>query len=110
MDTNQGFTSVTEQRISKLKANIDSVLKGDSMIVNVRNLATVVGQIISLTPCVGGVTRIMTRSLYAVVNTKVSRNSTVVLTKEASSKLGFCLMSTLLIAIVLGCLCVSQLN
>ena len=89
LDTSQGFISVTEQRISKLKANIDSVLKGDSMIVNVRNLATVVGQIISFTPCVGGVTRIMTRSLYAVVNTKVSWDSTVVLTKEACSELVF---------------------
>ena len=87
LDTNQGFICVTEQRISKLKVNIHFVLKGDSMIVNVRSLATVVGQIISLTPCVGGVTRIMTRSLYAVVNTKVSWNSTVVLTKEACSEL-----------------------
>ena len=34
-------------------------------------------------------TRIMTRSLYAVVNTKVSWNSTVVLTKEACSELVF---------------------
>ena len=89
LDTNQGFVSVTEQRTSKLKANIASVLKGDSMIVNVRSLTTLVGQIISLTPCVGGVTRIMTRSLYAVVNTKVSWNSTVVLTKEACSELVF---------------------
>ena len=89
LDTNQGFISVTEQRISKLKVNIDSVLKGDSMIVNVRSLGTVVGQIISLTPCVGGVTRIMTRSLYALVKTKVSWNSTVVLTKEACSELVF---------------------
>ena len=88
-DINQGFISVTEQRISKLKVNVDSVLKGDSMIVNVRSLATVVGQIISSTPCVGGVTRIMTRSLYAVVNTKVSWDSTVVLTKEACSELVF---------------------
>ena len=88
LDTNQGFISVTEQRISKLKANIDSVLKGDSMTVNARSLATaVVGQIISLTPCVGVVTRIMIRSLYAVVNTKVSWNSTVASTKEACSEL-----------------------
>ena len=71
LDTNQGLISVTEQRISKLKANIDSVLKRDSLIVNVRNFATVVGHIISLTPCVGGVTRILTRSLYVVVNTIV---------------------------------------
>ena len=89
LDTNQGFISVTEQRISKLKVNIDSVLKGDSMIVNMRSLATFEGQIISLTPCVGGVARIMTTSLYAVVNTKVSWNSTVVLTKEACSELVF---------------------
>ena len=44
LDTNQGFISVTEQKISKLKVNIDSVLKGGSMIVNVRSLATVVGR------------------------------------------------------------------
>ena len=59
------------------------------MIVNVRSLATVVGQIISLTPCVGDVPRIMTKSLYVVVNTKVSWNSTVVLTKQACSELVF---------------------
>ena len=57
------------------------------MTVNARSLATVVGQIISLTPCVGVVTRIMIRSLYAVVNTKVSWNSTVASTKEACSEL-----------------------
>ena len=86
LDTNQCVISVTEQRISKLKANIYSVLKGDSMIANVRNLATVVGQIISLTPCVGSVTRILTNSLHAVVNTKVSWNSTVQLTKKACNE------------------------
>ena len=50
-------------------------------------LAAVVGQIISLTPCVGDVARIMTRSLYAVVNTKMSWNSTVELSKEAYAEL-----------------------
>ena len=87
LDTNQGFISVTEERISKLKVNVDSVLKGDSMFVNVKSLATVVGQIILLTPCVGGVARIMTRSLYAVVNPKVSWKCIVVLTKESCSEL-----------------------
>ena len=57
--------------------------------VNARSLAAVVGQIVSLTPCVGDVTRIMTRSLYGVVNTKVSRNSTVELSKEAYAELMF---------------------
>ena len=92
MDTNQGFISITKQRITKLKSSIDSVVKGGCTAVNVRTLAAVVGQIISLTPCVGcvgHVTRIMTRSLYAVVNTKVSWNSTVVLSKEACAELAF---------------------
>ena len=38
----------------------------------------------------GDVTRIMTRSLYAVVNTKVSWNSTVELSKEAYAEFVFC--------------------
>ena len=72
LDTNQGCISVTEQRISKLKASIDSVLKGEHNNVKARDLASVVGQIISLSPCVGCVARIMSRSMYAAVNEKVS--------------------------------------
>ena len=89
LDTNQGFISVTEHRIAKLKSGIDSILKRGCTTVNVRTLAAVVGQIISLTPCVGDATRIKTRSLYAVVNTKMSWNSTVELSKEAYAELMF---------------------
>ena len=87
LDTNQGFISVTEHRITKLKRSIDSVLKGSCTTVNVRTLAAVVGQIMSVTLCVGDVTRIMTRTLYAVVKTKVSWNSTSELSKEAYAEL-----------------------
>ena len=55
----------------------------------VGDLASVVGQIISITPCVGNVTRIMTRSLYAVVNRGVSWSSMVELTREAQDELKF---------------------
>ena len=48
-----------------------------------------VGQVISLTPCVGRVARIMTRALYTVVNQKQSWNSNVELTKEACDELTF---------------------
>ena len=48
-----------------------------------------VGQVILLTPCVGGVARIMTRYLYDNVNQKLSWNSEVVLTKEACDELAF---------------------
>ena len=68
---------------------MDSILKGGCTTVNVRTIAAVVGQIISLIPCVGDVTRIMTRSLYAAVNTKMSWNSTVVLSKAAYAALVF---------------------
>ena len=48
-----------------------------------------VGQVISLTHCVGSVARIMTRSMYAIVNQKLSWNSEVKLTKEACDELAF---------------------
>ena len=48
LNTNQGFISVTEHRITKLKRSIDSALKGGCTTVNVRTLAMVAGQIISI--------------------------------------------------------------
>lgn len=68
LDTNQGFISVTEHRITKLKRSIGSVLKGGRTT---------------------DVTKIMTRSLYTVVNTKVPWNSTVELSKEGYAELMF---------------------
>ena len=88
-DTDRGFISVTESRISKLKSSIKLIRKIDCKIVKVKDLASVVGQVISLTHCVGGVARIMTRSMYAVVNQKLSWNSEVKLTDEACDELAF---------------------
>ena len=48
-----------------------------------------VGQVISLTHCVGSEARIMTRSMYAVVNPKPSWNIAVELTKKACDELAF---------------------
>ena len=48
-----------------------------------------VGQVISLTPCVGSLARIMTRALYTVVNQKQSWNSKVELTEEACDEMTF---------------------
>ena len=83
------FISVTESRISKLKSSIKLIRKVDCKIVKVRHLASVVGQVISLTHCVGSVAMIMTRSMYAIVNQKLSWNSEVKLTKEACDELAF---------------------
>ena len=88
-DTFQGVISVTERRISKLKSSISFIRKVDCKSVKVRDLASVVGQVTSLTSCVGSVARIMTRSLYAAVNQKLRWNSEVELTKEACAELAF---------------------
>ncbi|XP_067041129.1 uncharacterized protein [Acropora muricata] len=88
-DTDRGFISVTESRISKLKSSIKLIRKFGCKIVKVRDLASVVGLVISLTHCVGSVARIMTRSIYAVVNQKLSWNSEVKLTNEACDELAF---------------------
>ena len=48
-DTYQGFISVTERRVSKLKSSIDLLRKDDCKIFKVRDVASVVGQVISLT-------------------------------------------------------------
>ena len=55
-------------------------------IFKVRDVASVVGQVISLTLCVA---RIMTRALYTVVNKKQSWNSKVEFTKGACDELTF---------------------
>ena len=88
-DTYQGLTSVTEQRVSKLKSSIDLLRKDNCKILKVRDVASVVGQVISLTPCVGSVAKIMTRALYTVVNQKQSWDSQVELSKEAFDELTF---------------------
>ena len=85
-DTYQGFISVTEQRVSKLKSSIDLLRKEDCTIFKVRDVASVVGQVILLTLCVA---RIMTRALYTVVNKKQSWNSKVEFTKGACDELTF---------------------
>ena len=88
-DTCQDFISVTECGISKLKSSVNVLRKVDHKTVKVRDLASVVGQVILLTPCVENVARITTRYLYANVNQKLPWNSEVVLTKEACDELAF---------------------
>lgn len=49
-ETSQDFISVTERRISKLKSGVNVLRKVDHKTVKVRDLASVVGQVILLTP------------------------------------------------------------
>ena len=55
----------------------------------VRKLASVCGKIISLGPCVGDVSRLMSRNLFAVINTAPTWNSYLRLSSEALAELIF---------------------
>ena len=89
LNTKEGRLSVTDQRITKLKSYINSLYKCYSRIVYVKELAAVVGQIISLSPVIGHLARIMTRSMYAVINEKISWFFRVKLSEEAVEKINF---------------------
>ena len=55
----------------------------------VRKLASVCGKIISLWNCVGNVARLMTRNIFAVINSAMNWNSMVSLTPGCVDKLNF---------------------
>ena len=67
LNTINGTISVTDKRISKLKISLDSICESVSGVVKVKELARAVGQIISLSPVVGNLSRIMTQSMYTVI-------------------------------------------
>ena len=69
LNTIDGTIKATDERIQKLNASlVDLSSRPPPHKVHVRNVATVTGQIISLSSCVGPVARIMTRFLFSVVN------------------------------------------
>jgi len=87
LDTKQGIVSATNQRMTKLKSLINSMLQCKSREVKAKDLALLIALIISLAVCFGNVTRIMTRSSYEVLNGKVSWYSNVKLTDLAMQEI-----------------------
>ena len=57
--------------------------------IHVKRLASIVGKIISLSPCCGNVTQIMTRYLHLIVNSRDSWHSIVFLQDQAKKELLF---------------------
>ena len=80
--------SVTEKRINKLKKGIEFLKQCEDSSVRAKELEAVIGQIISLSPCAGNLSRIMTRSIYAVLNQKKPWYANVTLS-EAREKIEF---------------------
>ena len=90
LNTIDGTIKATEERIEKLNAGLVELLSFQPpRKVHVKRVASVTGQIISLSPCVGSVARIMTRFLFSVVNSARSWESEVFLSDDSLSEISF---------------------
>lgn len=89
LNTSTSEISATAKRITSLQEDLATLLAIPSSCHPVRKLASVCGKIISLGPCVGNVSRLMSRNLFAVINTAPTWNSYVRLSSEALAELVF---------------------
>lgn len=94
IDSNAGVIQASQRRIDKLQNLLDKMC--DSIdntscvyVCRVKCVASIVGCIISLSICCGSVTRIMSRYLHFVVNSRGNWNSLVVLDGPAQRELLF---------------------
>ena len=89
LNTSTSEISATVKRITSLQVDLTALLAISSSCHPVRKLASVCGKIISLGSCVGNVSRLMSRNLFAVINTAPTWNSCVRLSSEALDELNF---------------------
>ncbi|XP_074612831.1 uncharacterized protein LOC141869859 [Acropora palmata] len=89
LNTSTSEISTTDKRINGLKEDLAALLAFSSSCHPVRKLASVCGKIISLSSCVGNVSRFMSRNLFAVINTAPTWNSFVRPSSEALDELNF---------------------
>ena len=91
MQNNKLF--ITEERIKRLQIKINSVLyqlrTNSKMLVHVKVLASVTGQIISLQSVLGNKVRLRTRELFNCINARASWNAPVLVSKLAISELEY---------------------
>ena len=91
IDLKSGQISAPHDKVQSLLSHIKEVISLDSP--TARNLASVIGKITSMAVAVGPVSRLMTRSLYALLNSRQSWCSQLPLSQEAKSELQFWLTS-----------------
>ena len=90
LNTFDGTIRATDERITKLSQDLAALSSyKSSSAVHVKRVASVAGQIISLSSCVGSVARIMTRFLFSVVNSAVSWDSEVFLSNDSLCEIEF---------------------
>ena len=91
IDTHRGFIFANDSRIEKLCSDLnDLCAKLElSSFVHVKEIASVVGQIISMTASCGNVSQIMTRYLHLIINSRRSWNSAVFVHDQGKEELYF---------------------
>ena len=91
IDTIAQSIQVTEKRINKLLLAIGNLISDHCKIVtvHVKDLASVVGQVISMEIVVGNTVRLMTRSAYRAINVCTSWASSVKLDPSTLDELYF---------------------
>ena len=82
-----GAIIVPQLKVDAIRNLVGSALKRDMLAA--RQLASIVGKVISLSLAVGSVARFMTRSLYALLNHRQSWNDILTLDEEATAELQF---------------------
>ena len=73
-DLVSGLISITDRRISKFIAFIDKFLQS-APYVTARNCASITGHIMSMSPVLDNLTRLETRFLYKVIDSRSTRDS-----------------------------------
>ena len=89
LNTSSSEISATVKRITSLHHDLAFILAASPPCHPVRKLASVCGKIISLGNCVGNVSKLMARNLFAVINSAPTWNACVHLSSEALSELNF---------------------
>ena len=87
LDLESGCFKVPEEKVDRLKSVVHRVLPMSW--VGVRLLASIVGQIISMSLALGPITRQRTRALYAVIDSRHSWSDQLKLSTDASDELEF---------------------
>ena len=87
IDLALGEFSVPTQKILTLKTKLAEAK--EARLLPAKQLASLIGKIVSMSPALGSVTRLMTRSLYATLNSRIAWCHKVTLTEEALQEIGF---------------------
>ena len=91
IDTHTGFIFASDARIEKLCSDLNAVCANleQSAFIHVKTIASIVGQIISMTSSCGNVSQIMTRYLHLIINSRHSWNSIVFVQDQGKQELHF---------------------